>query len=249
MVNVVVCAASDNLPEKVGEYVLRKQDEALARGSVFNLAISGGSLVNVLKTALIDDKKVADKVQWSKWRVYFVDERIVSLTHPDSNYGAFKEAVLDHLPSGVQVQVFPINASLAGKGPEAYEQVAKEYEEILPKKLDTLLLGCGPDGHTCSLFPDAEHAYLVAERQKRVIWCHDSPKPPSDRVTITIPVMDAAGDIAFVATGSSKQPVMHQIFDKKDTKLPTALVNKLFGGKVTWFVDDQAFTKVETKTF
>lgn len=245
MVLIHKCGAEDNLPHKFGEFLLQNQDKALSKNDVFNVAISGGSLVDVLGKALISDAEIANRVDWAKWHIYFVDERIVPLNHADSNYKAFKQAVLDKLP--VQPKMYPINELLVNKGPEGNEQLAKEYEDILPKKLDILLLGCGPDGHTCSLFPGDRHKYLIEEKIKRVVWCHDSPKPPSDRITITLPVMEDAGAICFVALGASKQRIMHEIFDVKNTELPSALVNKLFDDKVNWFIDTAAFETVTTK--
>lgn len=236
----------NKLPHTLGKYILNEQDRALSSNTSFKLAISGGSLVNVLQKSLINDPEIATKVQWSKWEIYFVDERIVELDHPDSNFGAFKTAVLDNL-KGVEPKVYPIDTQFVGKGKTAYENCAKNYSNLLPKRLDLLLLGCGPDGHTCSLFPDAEHKYLIDEKSERVLHCYDSPKPPSDRITITLPVMEDANKIAFVAEGESKQPIMHEIFDLQNTKLPTALINKLFADKVDWFVNDAAFVKVENK--
>ena len=246
MVTIHKYSVEENLPHKLGEFLLQKQEDALNHSPVFNVAISGGSLINVLEKALVADKAIAPRIQWDKWHIYFVDERIVPLDHPDSNYGAFKAAVLDMLP-GAQPHVYPIDDSLVDGGAGAYEQVALLYEQILPRKLDLLLLGCGPDGHTCSLFPRDHHKYLIEEKQRRVMWCHDSPKPPSDRITITLPVMEDAGAICFVALGASKQPTMHQIFDVKNTEMPSALVNELFDAKVNWFVDDHAFETVKTK--
>lgn len=238
-----------NLPHTLGQYILKEQDAALQKNNSFKLAISGGSLVNVLQKCLINDPEIANKVQWAKWEVYFVDERIVPLDHSDSNFGAFKAAVLDNLTTDEhRPKVYPIDTKYVNKGKEAYEECAKSYSALLPKQLDLLLLGCGPDGHTCSLFPDSEHKYLIDEKVERVMHCYDSPKPPSDRITITLPVMEDAGRIAFVAEGDSKQPIMHEIFDLQNTQLPTALINKLFINKVDWFVNDAAFVKVENKS-
>lgn len=245
MVSVHKYTVEENLPHKFGEYVLQKQEDALKDGKVFNVAISGGSLINVLEEALINDPTIASKIKWNKWNVYFVDERIVPLDHRDSNYCAFKETVLDKLD--VLPKVYPIDDSLVDAGAEAYKKIASDYEELLPTKLDLLLLGCGPDGHTCSLFPGDHHKYLIEEQNKRVLWCHDSPKPPSDRITITLPVMKDATAIGFVTMGASKQEAMHHIFDLKDTAMPSALVNELFGSKVSWFVDDKAFETVTSE--
>ncbi|QLG73013.1 hypothetical protein HG535_0E00970 [Zygotorulaspora mrakii] len=252
---VRVCNYNDKelLAEKVGEYIIECQDKALKdQDSQFNIAISGGSLVNVLHKCLVANKKLASRVKWSQWQLYFCDERLVPLDDEDSNYGAFKKAVLDplmhngdHLNLGPTV--FAINESLVHQKDSQNEKIAQEYESLLPADgFDLLLLGCGPDGHTCSLFPGEKHKYLLQEAHKKVAWCHDSPKPPSDRITFTLPVIADSRNIAFVAEGSSKQDIMHQIFDLQDESLPTALINRNYGSRVTWFTDEDAFSKVQS---
>lgn len=248
MVTVYVHSEADNLPEKLGQYILNQQNKTLSRSNTFKIAISGGSLINVLRLGLIENKDISSKIKWDHWEIYFVDERIVPLNHPDSNYGAFKVAVLDNLTNNKLPEVFPINESLINNNNKSSNiKIAEDYEKNLPKQLDSLLLGCGPDGHTCSLFPGLKHKYLLEEQTKRVMWCHDSPKPPSDRITITLPVLNDSVEIAFVTEGESKQSIMHEIFDLKDLNLPTALINTLYSDKVTWFVNDKAFAKVENK--
>lgn len=250
MVAVRVFSERATLTHQLGEFIVKKQDEALLKNPYFKVSVSGGSLINALHDCLVADKQLAPRVEWSKWQVYFSDERIVPLTHDDSNYGTFKKDVLDKLPSAVQVNVHHMDDSLVLNGDaQSNNKIAAEYEQILPESLDLVLLGCGPDGHTCSLFPGEKHKYLLSETTKRVAWCHDSPKPPSDRITFTLPVLKEAGALCFVAEGSSKQDIMHDIFDLKNDQLPTVLINKLYGGKTSWFVNDEAFVKVQTKTF
>lgn len=252
---VQVCKFSDKtvLNEKVGEYIIQCQNNSLKdEDSQFNVAISGGSLISVLQQCLVENKELARQVKWAQWQLYFCDERLVPLEDADSNYGAFKKAVLDplmhngdHLNLGPTV--YAINESLVHQGKSQNEKIAQEYESLLPSQgFDLLLLGCGPDGHTCSLFPGEAHKYLLEETHRKVAWCHDSPKPPSDRITFTLPVIASTRSIAFIAEGSSKQDIMHQIFDLKDQNLPTALINSNYGEKVTWFVNDDAFVKVQT---
>ncbi|GAV53202.1 hypothetical protein ZYGR_0AI04860 [Zygosaccharomyces rouxii] len=238
---------------RVGKYILEAQEEALKDDpkAHFIVGISGGSLVKTLYEALVQDEEFAPKIRWSQWQLYFVDERMVPLDDPDSNYGAFKNGVLNplahrggHLNLGPTV--FAINESLVHGGPAEKEQLAKEYAEELPASpFDLLLLGCGPDGHTCSLFPGEKHRYLL-DLKEPVVHVSESPKPPSDRITFTLPVIEQANRVAFVAEGEGKKQIMHEIFDKHDTSLPTARINSLIPTKVSWFVDPGAWQLVQT---
>lgn len=217
------------LASAFGQFVIDEQNKALKNHDEFLVAISGGSLINVMRKALVDNETIASQIQWPKWHVYFSDERLVPLEHADSNYGAFKKAVLDEL-THKQIAgptVYTINESLVQEGGSENEKIAQEYELLLPSKrpFDLILLGCGPDGHTCSLFPGPKHAYLLDETHRKVMWCHDSPKPPSDRITITLPVVLASETVAFVAEGSAKKPIMDEIFNTVNKTLPCTLVN------------------------
>lgn len=248
MVSIYSHKESADVANAVGSFVLKAQAEALLKSETFKIAVSGGSLGKVLKAALIDNKELAGQVQWDKWEVFFSDERLVPLDHEDSNYGLFHQMVLSNL-TATKPKVHTIDESLlTGKdgqleGSDLAQDaaIASAYEKTLPKdsKLDLILLGCGPDGHTCSLFPG--HALLKEETQ-RISLITDSPKPPPRRITFTFPVLRNAGSIAFVAEGAGKAPVIDEIFNK-DTQLPCQLVNQL-GVPVAWFVNDAAVNGV-----
>lgn len=207
----------------------------------------------MLKKTLIDNKEIAAKVQWEKWEVYFSDERLVPLDHPDSNYGLFHTLVLEALPSGVsKPKVHTIDESLlTGKDGQLVDadekkdrEIAARYAKTLPAdgKLDLILLGCGPDGHTCSLFPG--HS-LLKERSELVSYIQDLPKPPPRRITVTFPVLERAGSIAFVAEGAGKAPILKSIFNDRSSQLPSKLVNDIVGVPVAWFVNDDAIDGVD----
>lgn len=249
MVSIYSHKESVDVANAVGSFVLKAQAEALLKSQTFKIAVSGGSLGKVLKTALIDNKEISGEVQWDKWEVFFSDERLVPLDHEDSNYGLFHQMVLSNL-NGAKPTVHTIDESLlTGKdgqlegANEAQDAaIASAYEKILPEdiKIDLILLGCGPDGHTCSLFPG--HGLLKEENQL-ISLITDSPKPPPRRITFTFPVLRRAGAIAFVAEGAGKAPVIDEIFNK-DTQLPCQLVNQL-DVPVAWFVNDAAVNGVD----
>ena len=103
------------------------------------------------------------------------------------------------------------------------EAVASAYEETVLKpilqlsggKIDCVLLGFGPDGHTCSLFPN--HPLLHNDELRFVAHIDDSPKPPMSRITLTLPVLNKySRHIIFCGTGSSKQPILDAVFKKQN---------------------------------
>lgn len=245
MPNVYTSPSSQAVAKSVAEYIVKLQNEALQKDSTFKIAVSGGSMGKVLKAGLIDDSAIASQVQWDKWEIFFSDERLVPLDHPDSNFGLLNELVLQHL-SGAKPTVHTIDKSLLtgsegqleGSDESQDAAIAEAYEKILPKdlKIDLALLGCGPDGHTCSLFP--EHA-LLKELKKMIGLVRDSPKPPPRRISFTFPLLAKAGAIAFIAEGAGKAPVLGSIFNDEDSKLPCKLVNDL-NVPVSWFVNDAA---------
>lgn len=243
MVSIHAYENSASLAASLAQYILAQQDAALESGNRFNISVSGGSLLAALRTALVDDAAVRERVKWTQWHVYFSDERLVPLEHPDSNYGAFKAQVLDPLlahDGALGPTCYAINESLVGLGEN--DRVAAEYQSLLPEQFHLVLLGCGPDGHTCSLFPGPTHRYLLDEDPaKRVAWCHSSPKPPADRITFTLPTLASASALCFVAEGAAKQPVLARILSPQpDLSLPAALVSSRFAPCVSWFVDNAA---------
>jgi 6-phosphogluconolactonase len=187
--------------------------------------------------------------------IYFSDERAVSLEHEDSNYRLVNAEFLSKT-SIPQANIHKIDASLLN---EPIEELADEYEQQLISSFasretarfpvfDVILLGMGPDGHTASLFPGHE---LLSEAAGWVAYIEDSPKPPSHRITLTLPVINHAARVVFVATGEGKQETLRKVLDEPELGLPSSRVRPAYPGTLTWFVDDaaSALVKFEKTTF
>nr|KAF6400192.1 hypothetical protein HJG63_000125 [Rousettus aegyptiacus] len=172
----------------------------------FALGLSGGSLVSMLARELPAAAAPAGPASLTRWTLGFCDERLVPFEHADSTYGLYRTHLLSKLPIP-DSQVITINPQLPVE--EAAEDYAKKLRQAFQGDsipvFDLLILGVGPDGHTCSLFPDHP---LLQEREKIVAPISDSPKPPPQRVTLTLPVLNAARTVIFVATGEGKAAVL-----------------------------------------
>ena len=246
--NLHTFATPDDVASNLRTYILSAQKHALARHHAFKIAVSGGSLPATLAAALLapSDGSDDDTPLFAKWEVFFADERAVPLDHADSNYKAVREAWLDKIPAHLgQPRVHAIDTALLIDTQEladAYSQALMSSfaakDSVRVPVFDLLLLGCGPDGHTCSLFPG--HA-LLREEDAWVLAIEDSPKPPPRRITLSLPVVVAAARIAFVATGAGKREILKQILESEEGReLPCGLVNAQGGDKVSWFTDKAA---------
>ncbi|ATY65411.1 6-phosphogluconolactonase, putative [Cordyceps militaris CM01] len=245
--NLYAFSGVDTLAPALRQYIIQSQNAGFARHDSFKVAVSGGSLPKTLAAALLAPSSPgagADALDFSKWEIFFADERAVPLDHADSNYALLKAELLDKLPADRQPTVHPIDVAAhlddTQELADAYEQTLvasfASRDSVRLPIFDLVLLGCGPDGHTCSLFP---HHALLREATAWVAPIDDSPKPPARRITLTLPVVTHAVRVAFVATGAAKKEIMKQIFDAADG-LPCTLVNEGAGDRCSWFVDEPA---------
>jgi 6-phosphogluconolactonase len=248
--NLYAFQGTDELAHSLRAYVLDAQNSALSRHQVFRVAVSGGSLPKVLGQALLKETNGEGQVQLDKWEIFFADERAVPLDHEDSNYKLVKEEILDKAPEEVgKPKVFPIDVKYLDDVQELADQYEKTLVGVFAARdsvrlpmFDLLLLGCGPDGHTCSLFPGSP---LLRESEAWVLPISDSPKPPPKRITLSLPVATHGIKIGFVATGGGKKDIMKQIFDTDEGRqLPCGLINSQAQERVSWFVDYPAIEGV-----
>jgi 6-phosphogluconolactonase len=235
--------SSEELSDTLASFVIKAQKESVEKKGRFTVALSGGSLPKQLK-GLINQPAV----KWEKWQVFYADERVVPLDHHDSNHKLCMTELFQHVP------IPPGNIHSIDEGLlDDLDELSDSYEQKLILEFaqkdaarfpvfDLILLGVGPDGHTCSLFPGHP---LLQETDRWVAYLDDSPKPPPKRITLTFPVLNHASRVVFVATGESKVDMLPLILDApEEYKLPASLVRPVHPGLVYWFVDDAASAKV-----
>ncbi|KAI9017960.1 6-phosphogluconolactonase [Phycomyces nitens] len=234
---------TDALSGGLNSFVEKLSREAISDHGSFSVAVSGGSLPKLLSKELVNNKQV----DFSKWHVFWADERCVGLDHADSNYLELKKTLLDHVNVPVK-QVHTINTKYAveknaAAAADDYEQQLKEFFGPKLPSFDLILLGMGPDGHCCSLFPGHP---LLEEHSRWVAPITDSPKPPPERITLTYPVVNNAKTVVFVTAGEGKQEMVQKIIEQPELRLPCQRVQVANGG-LYWFVDEAAAGQLEKR--
>jgi 6-phosphogluconolactonase len=120
------------------------------------------------------------------------------------------------------------------------EAAAREYERALPPRLDVLVLGMGPDGHTASLFPGS----AALDERRRLVVPVVGARPPAERLTITPPVIEAARRVAVIATGGDKAAMVARAID--GPLAPNAVPIQL-ARRGVWFLDRAAAARLEAR--
>jgi 6-phosphogluconolactonase len=262
--NLKILPTSEELSRTAAELVARLSAAAIAAQGRFTVALSGGSLPKLLGPALAAEP-LRSQIDWSAWHIFWADERCVPLDHPDSNYLLARQYLFDHLPIPA-AQIYPPDTSLNPvQSAAAYESaLAQHFKPFSPTPnlqsplayprtphpggrwqaisnlqfptFDLILLGMGEDGHTASLFPGHP---LLDETTRWVAPIFDSPKPPPQRVTLTLPVLNQANSVIFLVTGAGKAESLRRILQIKDDYLPAQRVQP-FKGQLHWLVDAAA---------
>jgi len=205
------------------------------------IALAGGSTPRKAYELLADMD-----LDWSDCELWLGDDRCVGPDHEHSNYRMVSEELVDRLPAERRPRVWHrIEGEL---GPEkaaaAFERELRASfgEDAELPVFDLILLGIGPDAHTASLFPDDA---ALAERKRWAVGVETPGMAPLvPRVTLTLPVLDAAREVVFLISGGDKADAVARAFgDAPGLDAPSSLVRP-DAGTLTVLLDEPAAARL-----
>lgn len=224
------------------EFVARGREAVEARGAFF-VALSGGTTPGDVYALLSDPSgEFYGRVRWEHIHVFWGDERFVPPDHPDSNYRAAREALLSRVPIP-EDRIHRVQTELgsAWKSAEEYSgalRVIFRLKEGEFPRFDLVFLGLGEDGHTASLFPGGS---AVRERERLVV-AERCGREDAWRVTLTLPVLNAASRIVFLVSGESKAVALREVLQgpPRPDDLPAQAVRPEGDGTLLCLIDRAA---------
>jgi len=226
------------------EEVVRTANEAVAQRARFTIVLSGGSTPKSLYNLLATNARTA--LPWDRMFFFWGDERHVPPTDPDSNYRMADETLLSKIPVPAG-NVFRIKAENpdAAAVAEAYEQTILKFFQLKSGEVpnfDLILLGMGPDGHTASLFPGT----TALQDKSHLVVANWVEKMKTHRITLTLPVLNAARCVTFLVSGTDKASVLRTVLeeDVPEEQYPSKLVRPA-AGKLIWLLDRAAASQLK----
>ncbi len=207
----------------------------------FTLAVCGGRTIPPL-VARLNEPAFRTGVPWELVKVFFVDERAVGPTHPESNYRSINEAWLRGSP------IPPANVfRMEGEDRDLHAAAARYGEAIshnVPAgptgfpRFDLLIFTMGEDGHAASLFPGTD----ALEETLRVCVENHVPQKATWRLTLTYPVINAAREIWMIVTGEAKAQRVAQALGviPGGEVLPASFIRPSASGQMRWWLDHPA---------
>ncbi len=238
--NIHAYSNKEKLVIATAEHMVNSIERAIQKNGLCNVALSGGNTPGGVYSMLAASP-YRERVDWDRLHLFWGDERMVPPEHQDSNFRMVQETLLDHIKiPGENVHRI--------RGEIAPEEAATEYTELLhdhfkgsPPCFDLILLGLGEDGHTASLFPETD---AVGECEKHAVAVF-VPRLSAWRVTLTLPVLNAAREILFLVSGKSKSEMVQRIMSIKQPakELPATMVDPQ-NGELHWMLDSEAMVLI-----
>jgi 6-phosphogluconolactonase len=232
---LTTCLDAESVARRAAALIERETHQAREQRGSAQLALSGGSTPGRTYELL-----GAEPHDWSSARFWLADERCVGPEDEDSNFHMANETLLR--PAGIaDADVRRMEGELGPEdGARRYaaalaEEVPAEHDGATLPALDLIVLGIGPDGHVASLFPGAPT--LEAGEEQLCLGVRNSPKPPPERITLSLSVLRAARHCLLIATGAGKADAVSAMLAPPTPHVPASLLRR---DRLTVIVDDAA---------
>ena len=233
---VQIWMTRNDLEKSVANKLFSVIQRSLKKNARCCIALSGGETPkNVYRQ--MGQNEINRLVDWSRVHVFFCDERSVPPDHPDSNYGMIEREWVSHISipqENVHRMKGEIDSTIAS---QEYEQEIRRVFVRDPILFDIVFLGVGADGHTASLFPGTD----ATIEKKALVRSTFVQQINSWRITLTVPVLNAAREIIFLAAGKHKASIVQRVVNAKvsDTQFPASLIRPT-KGTLRWMIDKEA---------
>jgi 6-phosphogluconolactonase len=232
-----IATDADDLAFKAAELFTASAREHVDQKGCFVVALSGGSTPRGMHRLLATPPALTE-VPWEHTHLFWVDERCVPASDPESNLGTAWRDLLRDLP-------IPRENIHFIRGDFPPEEAAEEYQMELTQffhlgkgefpVFDLIFLGMGKDGHTASLFPGQN----ALKEESRLVIAVKGGTPHVGRTTMTYPVLNRARRIVFLVAGIEKAETVRALLEGEQPELPAAKI-KPFQGDMIWLLDREA---------
>jgi 6-phosphogluconolactonase len=203
-------ATADELASRAANAWLKEIKSANRTGKSYSVALSGGRIAQKFFTSTVEQAKTR-RISFAPVHFFWVDERCVPPTDPESNFRLAKEFLFT--PLGISGdRIHRIHGELPPDAAAA--QAAAELSRIVPLNagnqpvLDLIFLGMGGDGHVASLFPNAPAEIVNCAGPFLVV--ENSPKPPLKRISMSYAIIAAAKQVWVLASGAGKETALQK---------------------------------------
>ncbi|MEY8016774.1 6-phosphogluconolactonase [Mycobacterium servetii] len=231
------------LEAAVSRLVDSVQSAMMARGRAMLVLTGGSNGIDLLRRL----GREADRIDWTNVHLFWGDERYVPESDDERNDKQAREALLDHIEIPCS-NIHPMPAS-DGEFGDDIAAAALAYEQLLAANaapgqpvpnFDVHLLGMGPEGHVNSLFPETP---AVRETTRMVVPVDNSPKPPPQRITLTLPAVQRSREVWLIVSGEAKaDAVAAAVGGAPPASVPAA---GAVGLETTlWLLDEAAASKL-----
>ena len=241
---VWVCADAQEAARTAARQFVDLAWQFIAKVGQFCVALSGGKTPQLLYGLLASDE-YRNQIDWAKVQLFWGDERLVAPESPESNYGMARRELIVRVPIPLgNVHRMEAERANLGRAAQEYEDVLRQYLELDAAgwpRLHLILLGMGTEGHTASLFPGAR------KLSNTLRWVSTPlvTKLATRRMTLTLPVINAAHNVTFLVVGNDKAEILRTVLEgQADPPLPAQLVTVLSGRRL-FFIDQAAGARLE----